>query len=257
SFSHYEFSPINFISYANYFIMFTFVFYTYIISENFSRSSLDNLITLYIYALIIFSALQYLFDIQVFNVQERLALNSWYGNENDTSVTLTAFILYRCRFGLSWKDIPTILSSLLIISYNDSRGCLLTLSILPFYLAYKAYGVVFLSAFIAFLFISISTLFIITGYTDYIAGEIFEFLVSLRQGLLIIFELKVIPGISGSVDVRSVAATLAVIDFLDYPLFGTGVGNTYSLIEYNSVIFGGVISSIHNMPLMILTEMGI
>src|SRR5690606_4104729 len=34
-------------------------------------------------------------------------------------------------------------------------------------------------------------------------------------------------------------------------------GNTYSLIEYNSVIFGGVISSIHNMPLMILTEMGI
>src|SRR5690606_6172741 len=126
------------------------------------------------------------FDIQAFNVQERLGLNSWYGNESDTSGTLTAFSSYRCRFGLSWKDIPTILSSLLIISYNDSRGCLLALSILPFYLMYKSYGFVFLSSFIAFLLVTVSVLFIITGSTDFIAEEIFEFISSMRKGLLII-----------------------------------------------------------------------
>ena len=74
---------------------------------------------------------------------------------------------------------------------------------------------------------------------------------------MIIAELKVIPGFFSSVDVRSMAATLAILDFLEHPFFGVGVGNTYTLIDINSVVFNGTISSIHNMPLMILAEMGI
>ena len=257
TFSPYELSYINIVVYANYLVMFAFSIYIYIISNKFGRSSLDSFITLYIYALIFFSFMQYYYGIQVINVQERSALNSWYGNENDASLTLTAFIFYRCRFGLSWKTVPAILSAIIIIWYNGSRTCLLMLSIIPFYLVYKNYGWIYLSALIALLIVSVTTLLGITGSLNDSLKDVSKFLMALYQGLIIIFDLKVVPGVISSVDVRSMAAVLAIIDFLDYPLFGTGAGNTYALVDNNSSIFNGVISSIHNMPLMIAAETGI
>src|SRR5690606_33220633 len=140
-----------------------------------------------------------------------------------------------------------ILSAIIIIWYNGSRTCLLMLSIIPFYLVYKNYGWRYLSAFITLLIFSVTTLLGITGSLNDSLKDVSEFLMALYQGLIIILDLMVVQGVISMIDVRSMAAVLAIIDFLDYPLFGTGAGNTYTLVDNNSIIFNGVISSIHNM----------
>ena len=255
--SPYSFYYINIVSYINYVIMFIFAIYIYSINKTFSGKSIELFVTSYIYILIVFSIIQYLFDVNVINIQDRPALNSWYGNENDASLALTAFILYTCRFNLFRKNFLIILSSIVIIWYNDSRTCLLTLTIVPFYLIYRKYGWKYSSL----LTINLTIVFIIAFGIFGLLDEAFEgvrtFFLAVQHGIMIVAELKVIPGFFSSVDVRSMAATLAILDFLEHPFFGVGVGNTYTLIDINSVVFNGTISSIHNMPLMILAEMGI
>lgn len=257
-FTPYSINFYNIAFFLNYLVMIIVGFYIYIIDTRFNRESIDRFCAFYFYILLAALIAQLVFNFNLPNISDAgEAANAWYGNENDASLALAAFVFYAARFGLLRKHVVGIILATFVMYENGSRTCMLSIAILMYYVIIKRFGVVITAYF------TVLSAAILVGFLEYfvegfsIVSEVLEFLDNFFIAISNLLKLEVTPGLITSLDIRSMAAALALIDFSNHPLFGIGAGNTISLIEQNGSIFNYVIRSTHNMPLMILAELGI
>lgn len=256
--SPYNINNYNMIFILNYMTMLVVGFYIYSLDRVFNWKSIDKFFTYYFYILLVVLLMQLAFGISFPNIPDADgALNGWYGNENDASLALTAFIFYSAKSGALKKHALGCALACIIIQHNGSRTCMLAIAILMCYLASRRFGVP-VAIYLALLMSAA-----LAAYLQYFVGEaqalsdILEFINNLIISIENILTGQVLEGVVTSLDVRSVAAVLALMDFASHPLFGIGSGNSIVMVESNGDIFNDVIKSIHNMPLMMLVELGI
>lgn len=258
AFTPYEFNIDNAAFAINYLTMVFFGFYVYILHLRYGNIATYNALSAYFYLLIVVLLGQYFLKFQFPNIPPaNEAVNGWYGNENDASLTLASFIFFCARFEKLKKHAIGIVAAVVLMNINGSRACMLSVAILFIYVTFRKYGI----ARASYLFLAAVTVGI--AYISYfhhefdIVAESLKFLEQFGSSLRNLFKLDIGQTIISSLDVRSAAAVLAITDFIHYPLFGTGAGNTIALVTRNGAMFNYVVQSIHNMPLMLLAELGI
>lgn len=254
----YNFDFYNIAFYLNYVTMMIIGFYAYVLDDRFEKASIDRFLSIYFYILLLVLVAQSIVKFNLPNIPDAVdAANAWYGNENDASLTLAAFIFYAARFGLLRKHAVGAIVAFIMMNENGSRACMLSVAILMYYLVIRRFGL----ATAVYLALLATVLFV--GYLGYfvqgvnVVAEISEFLDNLFASIENMFKLQIVGIVVSSLDVRSIGAALTFIDFANHPLFGIGAGNTISLIEQNGSIFNYTVGSTHNMPLTMLAELGI
>lgn len=235
-----------------------FGFYILSVDRDYRSDLVDRLVAVSAYALMLMLSAQYLIGFDLPNIEHREgALRAWHGNENNASLALCAFLFYCVRFNTLRRHILFIAMAVAIMVHNGSRAALVSVAIVLMYALYRKFGAVvslYALAFVSILSVMYAEVFV-TGFD--IVFEVERFFINFWRSMEMLVNLDVVAGVFTSLDIRSVAATLAIIDFLSHPVLGTGAGNTISLIIRNNGIFDAAIISTHNMPIAMLAELGV
>ena len=256
------------VSLANYSISFvqvvftghylTMIFVFFLTVDYFERDPHDlyRFLRLFYTLLVLFLLIEYLVDIQLPNTNDR-GLNAWYWNQNDASLAVAGFLILALRMGDLRGMWPVHMLAIVIIVLNDSRAALWGVLgyTIAWYLATLWRKNQWKSP-LNRLIISLTSITAISAMFLSFPDKIIETVDQLMSGIMILL------GHGGdnfvtSIGVRSYAAVYGIEDFAKSYGFGTGAGNSITMLAVNDYLETSLVRSIHNMPLQMLLELGL
>lgn len=250
--------PISFVQvvFTGHYLTMIFVFFLTVDYFKKAPHDLYRFLRLFYTLLIIALTMELVFGFQLPNTNDR-GLNAWYWNQNDASLAVAGFLILALRMGDHRAIWPVHLLAILIIALNDSRAALW--GVLGYTTAWYLATILRRHQWknpLNRLLISLISITTISALLMSFSDKVFEAVNQLISGIMILF------GSGGdnfvtSIGVRSYAALYGIEDFLNSYGFGTGAGNSITMLAINDYLETSLVRSIHNMPLQMLLELGL